>query len=82
MVVEEEDPLCSAAEKDILKDGLYSDVREKLMSLSDIEKHSAEGLFVLQKSSINIFRFEDVILNVYNHLAKHRRHGKSIREVF
>lgn len=82
VVVEEEEPLTAMSEKDMLVDGLYSDLRENLMSLSEIEKNVPEGLFVMQKSSLNIFRFEDAILNVYNHLAKHRRHGKSIREVF
>jgi len=82
VVVEEEEPLTAMSEKDMLVEGLYSDTRENLMSLSEIERNVPESLFVVQKSSLNIFRFEDAILNVYNHLAKHRRHGKSIREVF
>ena len=79
---EEEEPITMHSEKDMLVDGKYSDVRENLKSLSDIERHATESLFVLQKSSMNIFRFEDVIFSVYPHMAMHRKRGSTIREVF
>jgi hypothetical protein len=81
-VVEEEDPITCHSEKDLIVDGLYSDVREKLRSVNDIERLAPESLFVLQRSSMNIFRFEDVIFSVYPHMAAHRRRGTSLKEAF
>lgn len=37
---------------------------------------------MVQKSSMNIFRFEDVIFSVYPHMAAHRRRGTSLKEAF
>ena len=39
-------------------------------------------LFHLQKSSIYIYRFEDVIFGLFPHLAAYRKRGTSSKEVF
>jgi len=36
----------------------------------------------LQKSSIFIYRFEDVLFTLFPHLAAHRKRGTSSKEVF
>ena len=42
-----------------------------------------EQPFYYQKSTISIFRFEDVIFNLYPHLAQIRKRGMpSIKESF
>lgn len=79
---EDEEPLTACSEKDLLLDGKYSDVKANLKSLSDISRHAPESMFVVQKSSMNIFRFEDVIFSIYPHMAMHRKRGSTIREVF
>ena len=60
----------------------YSDIKENLRTLTQISQASAEIPFVLQKSSICIYRFEDVVFAIYPHLAAHRRRGTSSKEVF
>lgn len=61
---------------------MYSDSRDKLKSLRDIVQSAPEKLFVLQKGQVSIFRYEDVLFNVYPHLAAHRKRGVSSKEVF
>ena len=72
----------STAETDILQPGKYSDVKENLRSLAQISQASPETPFTLLKSTIGIYRFEDVIFAIYPHLAAHRRRGTSAKEVF
>jgi len=61
---------------------MYSDDPEKLKSLSQITYDAPEKLFSLQKSSIYIYRFEDVIFALFPHLAAHRKRGTNSKEVF
>ncbi len=66
-----------------MKDKQYSDEREKLRSLSYIVNLGSEEVhFTLQKSNLCIFRFEDVIFNLYPHMASLRRKGMTIKEIF
>jgi hypothetical protein len=69
-------------DKDIFIDKLYSDTKENLKSLSNIAFESSESPFYLQRSSLSIFRFEDVIFNLYPQLASVRRKGMPTKEVF
>jgi hypothetical protein len=41
-----------------------------------------DKLFLFQKSTVSIFRYEDVLFTIYPHLAAHRRRGTSSKEVF
>jgi len=41
-----------------------------------------ESNFYIQKSQISIFRYEDVIFNVFPHLAAQKRRGASTIEIF
>ena len=61
---------------------MYSDAAEKLKSLEGISQEAPEKLFTLQKSSIYIYRFEDVIFGLFPHLAAFRKRGTSSKEVF
>lgn len=70
------------SEKEILIDKKFSDKRENLKSLSQIIQEIPEVPFYLQKSSLNIFRFEDVIFNLYPHFAAMRRKGMTTKEIF
>ena len=69
-------------EADLLAAGQYSDVKENLRSLNQISQSSPETPFTLLKSTVGIYRFEDVIFSIYPHLAAHRRRGTSAKEVF
>jgi len=86
--VVEQQPTSDAAsidchsEKDLVVPGLYSDKRENLKSLRDIIQSAPEKLFLLQKSSVSIFRYEDVLFTVYPHLAAYRKRGTNSKEVF
>lgn len=67
----------------MLLDKKYSDEKEKLKSLASISYDITEGLnFVISKSNLCVFRFEDVIFNLYPHIASMRRKGMTIREIF
>jgi len=69
-------------EKDLLVPRRYSDNKESLRTLDQISRETSELPFILQKSSICIYRFEDVIFGIYPHLAAYRRRGTSSKEVF
>jgi hypothetical protein len=70
-------------ERQILVDKKYSDARECFKSLNSVLNLEApEQPFSLQKSTLTIFRFEDVLFNVYPHLAQMRRKGMTIKEIF
>jgi hypothetical protein len=60
----------------------FSDKRENLKSLREIMQKCPDKLFLFQKSTISIFRYEDVLFAIYPHLAAHRRRGTSSKEVF
>lgn len=70
------------SERELLIEKKFSDKKENLKSLSQISYESAEQPFYLQKSTLCIFRFEDVILNLYPHLASMKRKGMTIRDIF
>lgn len=78
----EHDKLDCQSEKDLLVPGAYSDNRQNLKSLRDIVQQAPEKLFLVQKSSVVIFRYEDVLFTVYPHLAAHRKRGTNSKEVF
>lgn len=82
--LDEADPidLQYQAEKDLLVARKYSDVKANFRTLNQISQESPELPFVVQKSTISIYRFEDVVFAVYPHLAAHRRRGTSSKEVF
>lgn len=69
-------------EKDIVVPSQYSFVKENMKALPQIVRSAPEHLFVMQKSHILFFRFEDVILNLFPHLAAYRKRGVSTKEVF
>jgi hypothetical protein len=54
-----------------------------MKSHAEIVRETHEGdLFVLQKGVLSIYRFEDVLFSLFNHLTSHKRRGTSGREVF
>lgn len=71
------------SEKEIFVDRKYSDAREHLKSLYQIAFEAPEAQFYHQKSTLCIFRFEDVIFSLYPHMAQIRKRGMpSIKEIF
>lgn len=76
-------PEDAISEKKILVDRKYCDVRENLKSAAQILYESPEVPFYHQKSTLCIFRFEDVIFNLYPQMAQVRKKGMpSIKETF
>ena len=70
-------------EKGLLVDKKYSDVRENLKSLLQISYESPETPFYHQRGTLCIFRFEDVIFNLYPQMAQIRKKGMpSLKETF
>ena len=70
-------------EGDVLVDKQYSDEPSRLKSLAAITQSMPEThLFYLRKSNISIYRFEEVIFNVFPHLATHKRRAANTREIF
>ena len=70
-------------EKDIIQEKKYSDVKENLRSLNYIINLEAdEAPFQIAKSTVCIFRFEDVIFNLYPHMASMKRKGMTVKEIF
>lgn len=67
-----------------MQDKKYTDVKENLKSLTQILYDLPENgqPFYLQKSTLCIFRFEDVLFNLYPHFASMRRKGMSVKEIF
>jgi hypothetical protein len=66
-----------------LIDKKYSDVKEKIKGLRRIDEETLEHLpFYLQKSSLCIFRFEDVIINLFPSLGNLRKKGITTKEIF
>lgn len=84
IITEEQIKSCKyIGENNVLLDKKYSDEKEKLKSLTSISYDITEGLnFVISKSNLCVFRFEDVIFNLYPHIASMRRKGMTIREIF
>lgn len=58
-----------ACEKNIFSDRRYCDVKENLKSLSRIALEHPEVPFFHQRSTLCIFRFEDVIFNLFPQFA-------------
>ena len=75
-------PLPFTQESEVLIPGKFSDDREKLMPLSKIQADLEEQTFYIQKSNLSIFRYEDVIFNVFPHLAALKRRGATTKEIF
>jgi hypothetical protein len=69
-------------EKDIFIEKKFSDVKENFKSLNQILFEQPEVPFYFQKSTLCIFRFEDVLLNLYPHFASMRRKGMTVREIY
>eukprot|EP00352_Strombidinopsis_acuminata_P002519 CAMPEP_0176383116 /NCGR_PEP_ID=MMETSP0126-20121128/33230_1 /TAXON_ID=141414 ORGANISM="Strombidinopsis acuminatum, Strain SPMC142" /NCGR_SAMPLE_ID=MMETSP0126 /ASSEMBLY_ACC=CAM_ASM_000229 /LENGTH=108 /DNA_ID=CAMNT_0017747959 /DNA_START=1465 /DNA_END=1791 /DNA_ORIENTATION=- len=70
------------SEKDILTYKTFSDDKDKLKSLDQIKFSAKERNFAMQKGSFTLFRFEEIIYQVYPHLAAHRRRGMNTKDVF
>jgi hypothetical protein len=76
-------PYVLTSEKQLLVPGCNSNNIDQLKSLSQIVDSSNDGdLFILQKGVVSIFRFEDVVFSLFNHLSIHKRRGQSGRDVF
>lgn len=69
-------------ESEILQPKLYSDHKKKLKSIDQIIRDIPEANLFVQRSTLSIFRFEDVIFTLYPHLASLRRKGQSTKEIF
>ena len=70
-------------ENDVLVERKFSDKAELLKSLADVIEMTAEGPFYMQKSTLSIFRFEDVVFNVFPNLAQLKRKGATTaKEIF
>lgn len=54
-----------------------------MKSLNQIAFEAPEAPFYHQKSILSIFRFEDVIFNLYPHMAQIRKKGQlNLRDIF
>ena len=69
-------------ESKILVEKEYSDVKEKLKGIRKIQGDSAELPFYLNKSTLNIFRFEDVVLNLFPQFGNLKKKGTTAKEIF
>ena len=62
---------------------MYSDDLSRLKSLTAIRQSMPEThMYYTRKSNISIYRFEEVIFNVFPHLASHKRRAANTREIF
>jgi len=85
VVVEETEPelpLADEYEANLLEELKFSDKNERLRSLDNIVQEMDEANFFTQKSTVTIFRYEDVIFNIFPHLAHLKRRGLSTKEIF
>jgi len=73
-------------ERNLLTDGSYSDEASKFKSIDQIKQKEIpdtnKHLFYLEKSNVQLFRFEDVIFTVFPHLASFKRRAATTREIF
>lgn len=69
-------------ESEILAQKLYSDDKRKLKSIDQIIRDIPEANFFMQRSTLSIFRFEDVLFTLYPQLASLRRKGQNTKEIF
>lgn len=77
------EPYVARSQSDILVKGQNSNAKENLKSLDQISKETPEGdLFIMQKGCLSIYRFEDVLFSLFNHLTVYKRRGTSGKEVF
>lgn len=72
----------ASSEREVMLEKKFSDEREKIKSLSNIAFEVPEVPFFIQKSTLCIFRFEDIIFNLYPHIASMRRKGMTVREIY
>lgn len=70
------------SEKDIVIASQFSHQKENMKSLRNIVRGAPEKLFVMQKSHVLFFRLEDIILNLFPHLAAYRKRGVTTKDVF
>ena len=61
---------------------MYSDENDNLKSISDIKYDLKDHVFYIQKSSLSIFRFEDVMFTVFPHLGSYKRKFNNSKEIF
>lgn len=72
-----------ASEKYLFSDRRFCDIKENLKSLSQIALEHPEVPFYHQRSTLCIFRFEDVIFSLFPHFAQIRKRGMpSVKENF
>jgi hypothetical protein len=76
-------PYVLTSEKDLIVPGKYSNDNDRIKSVPQIIADSQEGdLFVIQKGVLSIYRFEDVLFSLFNHLTLHKRRGQTGKDVF
>jgi len=79
---EETIPEMFTQESSTLVEKLYSDDLLKIKSLDAIQGDLPEQNFYIQKSNLSIFRYEDVIFNLFPHLGALKRRGATCKEIF
>jgi len=52
------------------------------MSVANIVQTTPEANFYVQQSTLSIFRYEDVIFNLFPQLTHHKRRGQTAQEIF
>lgn len=62
-------------ECEVLIERRFSDDPHLLKSLADVIEITKESPFYMQKSTLSIFRYEDVVFNIFPHLAQLKRKG-------
>lgn len=82
MVDEDAKPDLFTQESAILIEKMYSDDLLKIKSLDSIQDDLPEQKFYIQKSNLSIFRYEDVIFNLFPHLGALKRRGATCKEIF
>lgn len=60
----------------------FSDEAEKLKSATDVILELQDHVYYLEKSTLSIFRFEDVLYTVFPHLASLKRKFANTKEIF
>jgi hypothetical protein len=79
---DDQTPLPFTQECEVLIEKKFSDEKSRLKSLAQIQGDLKEQIFYIQKSNLSIFRYEDVIFNVFPHLAGLKRRGATTKEIF
>jgi hypothetical protein len=72
-----------SSQRDIIVKGKYSNQADSLKSQDQIQRSAPDNhLFVLQRGSLAVYRFEDVIFSLFSHLTVHKRRGTTGKDVF